>query len=76
MLKRVDVAVYDTIKQANDKQFKAGVVRFGLKDSGVDWALDKNNESLWSAAEKSKLADIKKQIIAKKISVPDYYVTK
>lgn len=76
MLKRVDVAVFETIKQANEKKFAAGVVRFGLKDSGVDWALDKNNESLWSAAEKAKLADIKKQIVAKKIKVPDYYVTK
>ena len=76
MLKRVDVAVFDTIKQANDKKFKAGVVRFGLKDSGVDWALDKNNETLWSAAEKTKMNDIKTKIIAKKISVPDYYVTK
>jgi basic membrane protein A and related proteins len=76
MLKRVDVAVFETIKQANEKKFAPGVVRFGLKDSGVDWALDKNNESLWSAAEKAKLADIKKQIVAKKIKVPDYYVTK
>lgn len=76
MLKRVDVAVYDTIKAAVDKKFEAGVIRFGLKNSGVDWALDKNNESLWSAAEKAKLADIKKQIVAQKISVPDYYVTK
>lgn len=76
MLKRVDVAVYDTIKQTNEKKFASGVIRFGLKDSGVDWALDKNNESLWSAAEKSKLNDIKKQIVSKKIKVPDYYVTK
>jgi basic membrane protein A len=76
MLKRVDVAVFDTIKQANEKKFQSGVVRFGLKDSGVDWALDKNNESLWSASEKTKLNNIKKQIVAKKIKVPDYYVTK
>ncbi len=76
MLKRVDIAVFDTIKQVNDKKFKSGVVRFGLKDSGVDWALDKNNESLWSAAEKTKINDIKTKIVAKKISVPDYYVTK
>ena len=76
MLKRVDVAVFETIKQANEKKFASGVVRFGLKDSGVDWALDKNNESLWSAAEKAKLNDIKKLIVAKKVSVPDYYVTK
>ena len=76
MLKRVDVAVFETIKQVNEKSFKAGVVRFGLKDSGVDWALDKNNETLWSAPEKTKINDIKKQIVAKKIAVPDYYLTK
>jgi basic membrane protein A len=76
MLKRVDVAVYETIKSAHDKKFEAGVVRFGLKDSGVDWALDKNNESLWSTSEKNKMTDIKKQIVSKKITVPDYYVTK
>jgi basic membrane protein A len=76
MLKRVDVAVFETIKQANDKQFKAGVVRFGLKDSGVDWAVDKNNDKLWTAAEKTKLNDLKKQIVSKKVKVPDYYVTK
>lgn len=76
MLKRVDVAVYDTIKLANENKFKPGVVRFGLKDSGIDWALDKNNDSLWSVAEKNKIAEIKKLIVSKKISVPDYYVTK
>jgi basic membrane protein A len=76
MLKRVDVAVFETIKQANEKKFQAGVVRFGLKDTGVDWALDQNNEKLWSTQEKTKLNEIKKQIVAKKIKVPDYYVTK
>ena len=76
MLKRVDVAVFETIKQANDKKFKAGVVRFGLRDSGVDWAVDANNDKLWSAAEKTKLNELKKQIVAKKVKVPDYYITK
>lgn len=76
MLKRVDVAVYETIKAANENKFKAGVIRFGLKDSGIDWALDSNNEKLWSTSEKAKLTDVKKKIISKKISVPDYYLTK
>ena len=76
MLKRVDVAVYDAIKTANENQFKAGVVRFGLKNSGIDWAVDQYNEKLWSPAEKAKLADIKNLIISKKIIVPDYYITK
>lgn len=76
MLKRVDVAVYETIKSVKENNFKPGVIRFGLKDSGVDWALDNNNEKLWSAADKAKLEDIKKQIISGKIKVPDYYKTK
>lgn len=76
MLKRVDVAVYDTIKDSINKKFTSGVVRFGLKNQGVDWALDSNNDKLWASAEKTKMADIKKQIVSKKISVPDYYLTK
>jgi basic membrane protein A and related proteins len=76
MLKRVDVAVYETIKAAQNKKFKGEVVRFGLKDAGVDWALDSNNEALWSAAEKEKIQSIKKKIVAQKIKVPDYYVNK
>ncbi len=76
MLKRVDVAVFETIKSIVEKKFQAGIVRFGLKDSGVDWALDGNNEKLWSASEKQKLNEIKKQIISGKITVPDYYKAK
>lgn len=76
MLKRVDVAVFETIKSGTENKFAAGVMRFGLKDSGVDWALDENNNKLWSTSEKTKLSDIKKQIVLKKINVPDYYLTK
>lgn len=76
MLKRVDVAVFTTIKSVTEKKFQAGIVRFGLKDSGIDWALDANNQSLWTEAEKNKMAEIKKLIVAKKITVPDYYKMK
>lgn len=76
MLKRVDVAVYDTIESAKNNNFKAGQVLFGLKDQGVDWAQDSNNEKLWSVAEKAKMNEIKKNIMSGKILVPDYYKTK
>ncbi len=76
MLKRVDVAVFETIKSVTEKKFQSGNVRFGLTDSGVDWALDTNNEKLWSSAEKQKMKEIKAQIISGKITVPDYYKTK
>ncbi len=76
MLKRVDVAVYDTIKSAVNKNFKAGKIMYGLKDQGIDWALDANNEKLWSVAEQNKLNEIKIGIIKGTITVPDYYKTK
>jgi basic membrane protein A and related proteins len=76
MLKKVDVAVFETIKSVKASQFQAGTYRFGLKDGGIDWALDENNKSLWSATEIEKLNAVKKSIVTGKVSVPDYYKTK
>ena len=73
MLKRVDVAVYETIKEAKDGHFTAGTNRFGLKNKGIDYALDQYNEKLISPEQKSQLDKIKEQIIAGKITVPDFY---
>jgi basic membrane protein A len=75
MLKRVDLAVYETIKDAQAGKFKAGTTRFGLKDQGVDYALDKFNDSVLDPATRKKADDIKKLIISGKIDVPDYYKT-
>lgn len=38
MMKRVDTAVFETIKAAKDGDFKAGVTVFGLKEGGVGLA--------------------------------------
>ena len=35
MMKRVDVGVYNAVKEAEENQFKGGVVELGLKDGGV-----------------------------------------
>ncbi|WP_366938893.1 BMP family ABC transporter substrate-binding protein [Thermococcus sp.] len=35
MMKRVDVGVYDAVKEAEENQFRGGVVELGLKDGGV-----------------------------------------
>lgn len=73
MLKRVDVAVYDTIKEAKDGKFTAGTVQFGLNNKGVDYAVDQYNDKILPADIRQKVEEIKAQIIAKKIEVPDYY---
>ena len=37
MLKRVDVATYDTFKAAKDGTFKGGIEVFGVKEGGVGY---------------------------------------
>lgn len=76
MLKRVDVGVYDTIKEVQDGQFHPGIIRYGLKSKGVDYALDENNQKLISVEQKTQLEKLKDQIIAGKVQVPDFYKKK
>ncbi|PIS11672.1 MAG: BMP family ABC transporter substrate-binding protein [Bdellovibrio sp. CG10_big_fil_rev_8_21_14_0_10_47_8] len=73
MLKRVDIAVYDTIKESKENHFRSGVFRFGLKDEGIDYAVDQYNEKLITPEMKNKVEALKSQIIKGQIQVPDYY---
>jgi basic membrane protein A len=73
MLKRVDIAVYEAISKEVKKSFQAGTVSFGLADSGIDYAIDANNETL-VAPHRAAVDKVKADIVAGKIQVPDYYV--
>ncbi|QDG74515.1 BMP family protein [Labrenzia sp. PHM005] len=44
--KRVDNAVYDSFSAAKDGKFVPGIQVLGLKEGGMDWVLDDNNEVL------------------------------
>jgi basic membrane protein A len=67
MLKRVDVAVYNV-----SKTFKPGLTVLGLKEGGVDYAMDDNNAKLVTADMKKKVDAAKADIISGKIKVADY----
>jgi basic membrane protein A len=69
MLKRVDVAVYNV-----SKKFAPGVTVLGLKEDGVGYAMDSNNEKLVTADMKKKAEAAKADIISGKIKVADYMV--
>ncbi|PWC44336.1 hypothetical protein TSO221_18070 [Azospirillum sp. TSO22-1] len=45
-IKRVDVAVYGSFRDAAAGAWSGGIRRLGLADDGVDWARDANNEAL------------------------------
>jgi basic membrane protein A len=72
MLKRVDVAVYDAFVSAKDDKFETGVNVLGLKESGVDVALDDNNASLVTPEMKAAVDKARADIIAGTVTVHDY----
>jgi len=69
MTKRVDVAVYETIKALVNGKYKGGVQAFGLKEGGVGYAVNQyNREQMKDIVP--KLEALKRDIIAGKIKVP------
>lgn len=69
MLKRVDTAVYDTIKSVVDANFKGGYHEFGLKDNGVAYAENEYNKNLINDI-KPRLEEIKNKIMNGEVKVP------
>src|SRR4029077_3465317 len=72
MLKRVDLAAYNSFKAAQGGTWKAGTQVLGLKEGGVDWALDKDNEKLITPEMKAKVDAAKADIVSGKTVVHDY----
>lgn len=73
MLKRVDEAVLETIKLTADGKFTPGVARFGLKNRGIDYAVDEHNAALLTPAIQKRMDQIRTQILSGAIKVPDFY---
>ena len=72
MVKRVDLAAYESFKTAMAGSWKPGISILGLKEGGVDWALDKHNEKLVTPAMKAKVDQANADIFEGKIKVHDY----
>ena len=70
MVKRVDTAVFETIKGLKDGQWRSGVRDFGLADNGVTWVYDEHNKALIPDAVKAKVDSLQAEIVALKIVVP------
>ena len=72
MLKRVDVALYDAMVDANNGEWTAGVEVLGLAEDGVGYAVDENNEPLLTEEMRAAVEDAKAKIISGEIEVHDY----
>ena len=72
MLKRVDNAVFDGFMAVKNGTWKPGVTVKGLKEGGVDWALDSNNRKLITPAMETRINQAKSDIVSGKVKVVDY----
>jgi basic membrane protein A len=67
MLKRVDVAVYNVAKN-----FAPGMSVLGLREGGVDYAMDEYNAKLVTPEMKRAVEEARASIVSGKIKVADY----
>jgi len=71
MVKRVDNAVYDVVKEILDGKFAGGFHTFGLDKDGVAYAMDDNNKTLISPEILQRVEEAKGKIVAGEIKVTD-----
>jgi len=71
MIKMVDEAVFDCIKQAKNGTFKGGRVEtYGLKSKGVDYIYNDKNKNLFTDSTHKKVEEIRQKIIEGQINIP------
>lgn len=70
MVKGIDVAVFDMIARVKAHTFKGGIYTFGLAQNGVGYVYDEHNRALIPDSVRTRLEQIKADIIAGKIKVP------
>jgi basic membrane protein A len=71
MVKRVDTAVYDIVKEVVEGRFKGGFHVFGLESDGVGYAVDQFNRTLVSPEALREAEEARRKIIAGEIKVVD-----
>ncbi|MBK7707041.1 MAG: BMP family ABC transporter substrate-binding protein [Acidobacteria bacterium] len=71
MVKRVDNAVYDVVKEVLGKQFNGGFHAFGLDKDGVAYAMDDFNRALIPKDVIERVEAAKTKIVAGEIKVTD-----
>jgi len=71
MVKRVDVAVYDVVKEVLDGRFAGGFHVFGLDKDGVAYAMDEHNRNLIPEDVLKRVEESKAKIVNGEIKVTD-----
>ena len=71
MVKKVDVAVYDVVKEILEGKFRGGFHTFGLDKDGVAYAMDEHNKTLIPADVIKRVEEARTKIGTGEIKVTD-----
>jgi basic membrane protein A len=69
MIKRVDRAVYEIIREVAEGRFRGGVHEYGLKEDAVGYVYDERNSHLWPAGAREKVESLRQDILEGRIQV-------
>ncbi|NBT58482.1 BMP family ABC transporter substrate-binding protein [bacterium] len=75
MVKAVDQAVFEAIREKVQGSFQHGLVRMGLKEGAVSFSVDPFNRKILSPAIENEALQVRERILKGQIRVPDYYVS-
>jgi basic membrane protein A and related proteins len=70
MVKGVDEAVFNAIRQTKDGTFRGGVFQLGLAERGVNYVYDAHNRALIPDSVRARVETLRQDIIAGRITVP------
>ncbi len=77
MVKRVDVAVEKAFQDGTSgENFGTGTQSLGLKEGGIEWALDEHNRALVTPEMEKRINKIRDDIIKGDVLVHNYYIDK
>jgi basic membrane protein A len=71
MIKRGDVAVFDTIRAVTEKRFTGGLTSFGLAEDGVGYVDEGPHAAAIPDDVKKRVAVLAGRVVKGEIKVPD-----
>jgi len=70
MIKRGDVAVFDTVKAVAEKRFHGGLRSFGLAEEGVGYVSEGPHASAITEEVRARVAELRARIVRGEIKIP------
>ncbi len=72
MVKKVDIAVYEALKEVHDGEWDPGILNLGLREKALDYAVDVHNRDLLDEALISEVETAQSQILRGSLKVNIY----